>query len=580
MAEEWDYGNEWGATYDPWYPDVTNGGGVTDYFQSPAYQQFTGWGDPTGVGSSGDTSFSGEGSGWWNTILGGLGQVGSFLGNNAGTLGPLLSGAGSIAGGAIGSNAANEAARLQAEALNRGIDLQTAQWLQQQGNLAPYLQAGQQGLSQLQQLAGREQPGLPGATPAFTNAGVPLPSVMPGWTPQTYGGYTPGATPEASQYGYQGPQAPGAEGYRWTPGQGPSAADYRYTPGQTPDAAGYGWTPGQAPSAAQYRYTAGAVPTLSGKELLANDPGVQFRQDEARKALEGSAAARGDLLSGGNLKALQSRSQDLASQEYGQAWNRASQQAQLREQWGQAESQMGFGQAAEEARLREGWAQQAGAQNFGQAMSAAQLREQLQQVATQQGWSQAQTEAVFREQMAQQASQQGLSQALAAQGQQWQQGMAGQQFDWSRAMQEAQQRAQEGQFAWQAGTQAGQLGQKERQSFETDLYNRLMSQNQLQYARDMYGNETDYTRQQALYRQQLAQHLLPWEQQSTLATLGGQAVGMYGTQGQSAANSIATLLGRVGTAQGEAAAGSGLNWQRALTGAGNQIRPLLSGLNA
>ena len=143
MAEEWDYGNEWGASYDPWYPEVTNAGGVTDYFQSPAYQSFTGWGDPAGPGTSGDTS----GGSWWNTVLGGLGQVRNFLGQNAGVIGPLAGAAGSIAGGAIGSNAAQDASRLQADALNRGVDLQTAQWLQQQQNLAPYLQAGQQGVS-------------------------------------------------------------------------------------------------------------------------------------------------------------------------------------------------------------------------------------------------------------------------------------------------------------------------------------------------------------------------------------------------------------------------------------------------
>ena len=87
-------------------------------------------------------------------------RVGAFRGRS-GIAGPLLSSLGSLGGGAIGSNAANEAARLQSQALNRGIDLQTAQWLQQQQNLAPYLQAGQGGLAQLQQLAGREQPACP-----------------------------------------------------------------------------------------------------------------------------------------------------------------------------------------------------------------------------------------------------------------------------------------------------------------------------------------------------------------------------------------------------------------------------------
>jgi hypothetical protein len=52
------------------------------------------------------------------------------------------------------------------------------------------------------------------------------------------------------------------------------------------------------------------------------DPGAQYRMDQAQKAIERSAAARGGVQSGGTLKALQSNSQDLASQEFGNAYNR------------------------------------------------------------------------------------------------------------------------------------------------------------------------------------------------------------------------------------------------------------------
>ena len=271
---EWDYSWDYGgsAPYDAWSWDA----GATP---SPsAWDTFTGWGDnATQWGADYDPSLyegeagAGGGGGWLQTVLGGLGNVGSFLGKNAGTLGPLLSGAGSIAGGAIGSNAANEAARLQAAAANRGIDLQTSQWLQQQQNLAPYLQAGQQGLSQLQQLAGREQPALPGG--------------MASIDPNAYG--MPGATPTWAPAQYRGPGAVQSGDYRWNPQQGPQAQDYRYTPG--------------------------AVPTLSGQELLANDPGVAFRLAEGRKALEASAAAKGGLLSGPTLAALQRSGQELSA---------------------------------------------------------------------------------------------------------------------------------------------------------------------------------------------------------------------------------------------------------------------------
>lgn len=52
------------------------------------------------------------------------------------------------------------------------------------------------------------------------------------------------------------------------------------------------------------------------------DPGYQFRMREGSKALEKSAAARGSLMSGATLKSLGRYSQDLASQEYGNAYNR------------------------------------------------------------------------------------------------------------------------------------------------------------------------------------------------------------------------------------------------------------------
>lgn len=52
------------------------------------------------------------------------------------------------------------------------------------------------------------------------------------------------------------------------------------------------------------------------------DPGYAFRMSEGLKGLERSAAARGGLLSGTGLKNIQRFGQDLASQEYGSAYNR------------------------------------------------------------------------------------------------------------------------------------------------------------------------------------------------------------------------------------------------------------------
>lgn len=52
------------------------------------------------------------------------------------------------------------------------------------------------------------------------------------------------------------------------------------------------------------------------------DPGYAFRMSEGLKGLERSAAARGGLLSGATLKGISRYSQDLASQEYQNAFNR------------------------------------------------------------------------------------------------------------------------------------------------------------------------------------------------------------------------------------------------------------------
>jgi hypothetical protein len=53
-----------------------------------------------------------------------------------------------------------------------------------------------------------------------------------------------------------------------------------------------------------------------------NDPGYQFRMSEGMKAIERSAAARGGLNSGATMKALAGYGQNLASQEYQNAYNR------------------------------------------------------------------------------------------------------------------------------------------------------------------------------------------------------------------------------------------------------------------
>ena len=104
----------------------------------------------------------------------------------------------------------------------------------------------------------------------------------------------------------------------------------------TIDAApGYTGVQRQAPTVAQP--TLGAQPTFSGpgqfsynafqaptgQQALEQDPGYQFRLDQGRKAMDASAAARGTVLGGNQLQALTQYGQDMASQEYANAYQRA-----------------------------------------------------------------------------------------------------------------------------------------------------------------------------------------------------------------------------------------------------------------
>ena len=69
-----------------------------------------------------------------------------------------------------------------------------------------------------------------------------------------------------------------------------------------------------APLASEY--------TQFGMDQFQQDPGYAFRLSEGMKTLERGAAARGGLLSGATMKGLQRYGQDLASQEYQNAFNR------------------------------------------------------------------------------------------------------------------------------------------------------------------------------------------------------------------------------------------------------------------
>lgn len=84
--------------------------------------------------------------------------------------------------------------------------------------------------------------------------------------------------------------------------------------------------------------------TPFGMDQFRQDPGYAFRMSEGMKGLERSAAARGGLLSGASMKGIQRYGQDMASQEYQNAFNRY--QAERQARLGPLQSLAGVGQTS------------------------------------------------------------------------------------------------------------------------------------------------------------------------------------------------------------------------------------------
>lgn len=105
--------------------------------------------------------------------------------------------------------------------------------------------------------------------------------------------------------------------------------------------------------------------TPFGMAQFQADPGYGFRFEQGQKALERSAAARGGLISGNTGGALQRFGQDMASQEYQNAFNRY--QAERQARLGPLQSLAGVGQTATNALGQAGGAYTSG---MGEALGA------------------------------------------------------------------------------------------------------------------------------------------------------------------------------------------------------------------
>lgn len=205
---------------------------------------------------------------------------------------PLIIGASAIGGAAIASSGAKSAAKTQAQAAQQANDTQLQIYQQQRADAEPWRQVGLQALAQMGSLYGFTVPGAdqqPSASPANT----------PDMT--AYNSYQQQLLEAQNRA-----KMPGIWGIKGRQ----DLATLQANPLAMPTA-----QPTQQPAAGG---NALANPTA----WLTQMPGYQFRLNQGLNAITGNAAARGMLNSGATLKGLTNYSQDYASSEFGNEWNR------------------------------------------------------------------------------------------------------------------------------------------------------------------------------------------------------------------------------------------------------------------
>lgn len=268
-----------------------------------------------------------------------------MIGTTAAIVGSAIAAGGAIGGAALSSRAAGKAAdaqtaaaeyaaTLQKQAADDALAFQREQFETSQNNLAPWLEAGKgalggltygMGLGTMQAnknpLAVNEQNYQLSSDPI-----VQIPAGM-----DFYGQKTARLSQikqwldNQEQSGEMGR----AEGYSDLKGiydnawQQAMQAELEADPNKVKYSTEYALTPGAGSG------EGGAAGTGYGDLMrdftmadYEEDPGYQFRITEGQKAIDKTAAAKGRALSGGAVKAQTRYASDLASQEYGNAWNR------------------------------------------------------------------------------------------------------------------------------------------------------------------------------------------------------------------------------------------------------------------
>jgi hypothetical protein len=325
----------------------------------------TGFGTPPFFPSSSGTTTGGGSNdtpSWLNAILG-IGSVAA----------PIIT-------GILGSKASGKQADAAINAANQANQLAAAQYAQNRADLAPWRNAGGSAINAL-----AFGLGLPGYAPTATTTGAvnslapttmttagPLnasattrydvregyrgPIDMGGgylrsqntnvgsnYLDEKFGMYTPAKIQQGLQYYITDPET-GAHATNKdfmavydTQVPGNDATNFYTRQLGNADRTATGGS-GVVPTTGQFRDMVGTAANggtatgsgygdlnrdFSQQDFLNNvDPGYGFRLQEGQKALERSAAARGNALGGSAIKAAQRFGQDYASNEYGNAFNR------------------------------------------------------------------------------------------------------------------------------------------------------------------------------------------------------------------------------------------------------------------
>lgn len=209
--------------------------------------------------------------------------------------------AGAVIGGGLSLAGAKKAANAQSGAADAASQAQLQMFEQNRADMAPWREAGVGALSQL-----------------LRGLGIELPEA------ETYDAIRARLAPQFTDPKYGG---------NGVDDMGLDAAAREEFNNQAPRRAGAGGGMG--------------LGDLNRRFSMADyeaDPGYGFRRDEGLRGIEGSAVGRGMLLSGATLKALNKYNSDLASQEYGNAYNRFN--ADMDRRFNRLSSIAGTGQTA------------------------------------------------------------------------------------------------------------------------------------------------------------------------------------------------------------------------------------------